>query len=382
MSEDCGLILNNMIEVLNIISGLWVGGVQTFLIQVTRPLLDMGIRMNFVVQTNEEQHYDSMVESLGCRIHHLPNLTTEYKNFDKEFQLLLQSHPEYKIVHSHLNFANTHVLRVAKRKGVPFLISHSHNDWRKLSEGSIKRYFGLKFRQYNCSKLATHLVGCSQNATMWLYGNFFKDKTRKVITNGIDVSKFSFNLDNRLKIRKSYKIDNDTTVFIHTGSFNPVKNHKFLIELFYHYKKINSEFKIFLCGEGELKSDILQLIREKCLEDNFIFTGAVDNVYEYLSASDVFLLPSLYEGLSFSTIEAQANGLRCIVANSVPEEAVVLDSTDRIDNFEINYWLKALPVHERLDAQCRINRGYIVKEKYDLKVTINQLKELYNEIMK
>ena len=143
-----------------------------------------------------------------------------------------------------------------------------------------------------------------------------------VLPNPIQLDKIqNINTQNVTKLIGKYKIDAQTLVVGHVGRLVEVKNHNFMIEIASILKKQNINFKMFFLGDGSLKKQIELQIKEKKLESNIIMTGNVSNVYEYMQIFNILLLPSFYEGLPVTLIEAQASGLPCIVSNNVSREA-------------------------------------------------------------
>jgi glycosyltransferase involved in cell wall biosynthesis len=156
-------------------------------------------------------------------------------------------------------------------------------------------------------------VACGNYAGKWM----FENKEFTVLNNGIDAEKFKFDKVKREEIRKKYNIDDNTIILGHTGRIEIQKNHDFLIDIFNSYHKENPNSKLMLVGDGSLRQNIENKISSLNLKENVIFVGFTKNVNEYYSAFDYFVMPSLFEGLSISLVEAQFNGLKCISSNCV-----------------------------------------------------------------
>ena len=183
----------------------------------------------------------------------------------------------------------------------------------------IKRFINLLSMKH-ISSVATDLWACSKGAGEWLYG---KNNNRVVIIkNAIDIERFAFNLAHRNKIRQQYKIT-DEFVIGHSGRLSHQKNHKFLLQIFNEILKINSKSRLLLVGDGELREELINLANDLAIQEKIIFAGNKKNVNEYYSAMDVFVLPSFFEGLSVSLLEAQCNGLHCICSDILSEESNV-----------------------------------------------------------
>ncbi len=296
-----------MIDVLCVTTKLGIGGVQTFLINNVEPLLRRGIRLNFVVQTNEKQCYDDYIRSLGCKIFPVVPIGESKIGFMRGIHKILKKNPSISIIHAHQNFANVYSLLAAR--SLPVRISHAHSSYASTS--LFNRIIKWGFKQ--CLPLiATDYWACSDKAAEWLYGRHAKSSRSEIIKNAIDTSRFLFNLNVRENIRRELGIA-DKTVWCHIGTFGEAKNHVFLLDLFksYHNRNINSH--LILCGDGNLRNVIEDKINSLGLSDVVTMLGNISNAEAYLSASDVFVFPSLYEGFPLSMLEAQLRFLKSVL---------------------------------------------------------------------
>ena len=197
-------------------------------------------------------------------------------------------------------------LFVAKLAKIPLRISHCHNTKTgyPLLNKLLKPIFNFSV---NCR------MACSQEAGKWLYGK----KKFFIIDNGIDLNEYFPSSTSREKIRERYNLTANDFVLINVGYFNYQKNQFFLIDVI---SSLPGNYKLILVGEGTNLLKIKKVVEQKNLKNRVIFVGAVNNVNEFLSAADVFLLPSRYEGFPFSLVEAQAAGLPCVVSNMVTKK--------------------------------------------------------------
>ena len=247
--------------------------------------------------------------------------TAEYQ---KELYRIFKEN-NYKIVHSHISTLSVFPLRIAKKAGVPIRIAHSHStsnkkEWKRNLIKNILRPFSKVY--------ANQFFACSELSGRWLFGEkAFKNNKIKIINNAIDLEKFKFNKEIRNKIREKLNILEDTVLIGHIGRFVTQKNHEFLIEVFNDIYKGRKNSKLILIGQGNLKKKIVKKVEELGLKDNVIFTGQINNVSDYYNAMDIFILPSLYEGLPVVGIEAQANGLLCEFSTDMTKETKVLNTT-------------------------------------------------------
>ena len=166
--------------------------------------------------------------------------------------------------------------------------------------------------------------------------DMFRGLDYRVIMNGVDFDKCSFSSSERVKIRESFGIAEDTFVIGHVGRNSEAKNYPFIISLFADFQKKRPESRLLLIGDVKDCRDIREMVREKGIEDKVVFTGMLSDLQRYYSAMDVFILPSLYEGVSVSMIEAQVSGLECVVSKFVSSDAdisgrvryIPIDSTE------------------------------------------------------
>ena len=159
-------------------------------------------------------------------------------------------------------------------------------------------------------------LACSTEAANWLFG---KKKLNEIVivNNGIDTDRFTFNEENRQRIRKKYQISNDTLLIGHIGRFSEQKNHKFILDVFKEIKYQHPNSKLLLLGVGELQNIIEGKVQQMHLNNDVIFAGLKSNTQDFYSAFDVFLMPSIYEGLPVVGIEAQSEGLPCFFSSNI-----------------------------------------------------------------
>lgn len=210
-------------------------------------------------------------------------------------------------------------LRFAKASGVPVRIIHSHNTG---NQQGINRRMSLFHRlSEKCSrkvldKYATHFLACSQGAGEWMFDGI----PFKVIRNGISLPKYRYNEKSRKAIQDTLHIQNEKLIGV-IGRLAPQKNPLFTVEVLKKVLKNHKDYSAVFVGDGELRTETEEAVRAAGLQDQVHFVGTVDNVNEWMSAVDCLLMPSLFEGLPFVLVEAQAAGLPCVVSSAVSEEA-------------------------------------------------------------
>lgn len=295
------------------------GGMEAFVMNYFRELAKQGISFDFVSMYGTIAHEQEILK-LGGRVFYVPNVKKDYFGYVKAFRELLQRE-KYDIVHVNmLSAANIVPLRLAKQAGVGKVIAHSHN----ASAPGLVRKLMDKWNRPGLNRYADMKLACSETAGRWLFGDsVFERGEVTVVSNAIDTRKYSFSLENREAVRRQHGVG-DGILVGHVGRFQVQKNHQAIVQIFNEVQKIMPTARLCLVGDGELKEKIREELQQLGILQKVIFAGVCPDVERYLSAMDVFLFPSLFEGLPFTLLEAQANGLPCVISDSITEEAVLL----------------------------------------------------------
>lgn len=300
------------VRILHVVTYMGRGGLETMLMNYYRHIDRSKIQFDFLVHRNFEADYDAEILSLGGKIYHLPPLNPFSSGYLKALDGFFTSHPEYKIVHSHLDCMAGIPLRAAQKHGVPVRIAHSHNsNQTKDLKYPLKLYFKRHIRKY-----ATDLFACSEEAGKWM----FDTDDFRVLNNAIDGACYAYDPQVRAEVRQELGIASNAFVIGHVGRFAPPKNHNFLLDIVAEAAKQNQDVIALLVGDGELRPQIEQQVQMLGIVDRVIFTGVRSDVNRLLQAMDVFVFPSIYEGLPVSIVEAQAAGLACLISDKVPIE--------------------------------------------------------------
>lgn len=365
------------IDVLCVTTKLCIGGVQSFLMNNVALLLRHGIRLNFCVSTDEKQIYDDYVTSLGCKIYRVTSILESKKRFMRDLRTILKSHPEIKIVHSHLNFANIYSFIAAaglKRR----CISHAHSTYTP--SGLLNRLIKAMV------KIATPLYcdaywACSEQALKWIYGPHARSQKAAVIRNAIDTDRFAFNPAKRPEIRAKLGIVANEFVWIHTGSFSPVKNHAFLIDLFARYQQRNPDSRLLLCGDGALRNEIETQISGLGLREKVLLLGNVRNCEDYLSAADTFVFPSKYEGFALSLLEAQCAGTTTTTTTTAVPPEVRLRLCTVIDGYDFDTWIEAIEASRSVTNNRSEGKRFIEEAGFSSEKEAERLANLYKNTL-
>lgn len=305
-----------MIRVLQVVNAADRGGSETLAMNIYRNIDRSKIQFDFTNHKGIPAAYDEEIETLGGRIHYLPKFKGfNYFQYVVAWRELFKEHPEYQIIHIHnYNIAGI-VSKVAKEMGIPVRITHSHST--RLNMPLIKRivfkcFYGSMMRN------TSHFFSCGKNAANFLFGI---NHPYTLIPNAIDVEKFKYDDLKRIKIRNELFISDDNIVYGHVGSFRTPKNHIFLIDIFSEIVKRNNKARLILVGGGDLQDSIRTKVDKLGLKDKVIFAGLQNNVNDWLSAFDFFLMPSLWEGFPVSVVEAQCAGLPCVISDVIDKDA-------------------------------------------------------------
>ena len=311
------------IRVASVIGRYIGGGVEAVTINYYRNIDKNKVQLDFICDEDSTNIPYEEIEEMGGKIIIIPSYSKPFK-YHKELKRVLKE-GNYKIVHSNINTLSVFSLFAAKCAGVPVRIAHSHSTTNKKEKK--KNLMKQVLRPFS-KVFATDYMCCSELAGRWLFGDKEYDKGNVyLLNNAIDLDKFKYNETLRKKKRKELGIKDDTLVIGHIGRFVAQKNHDYLIDIFSEIHKKNNNSILLLAGQGPLMEDIKNKVKELNLEDSVKFLGQRNDANELYQAFDVFLLPSLYEGLPVVGVEAQAAGLLCYLSNDMTKETKVLDIT-------------------------------------------------------
>ena len=339
------------------------------------------IQCDFICDEDSTNIPYEEIEDLGGKVIICPPYQKVFAY--QKFLIKLFKEKKYDIVHS--NIKSVFPLRAAKKSGVPIRIAHSHStsnpkEWKKTLIKNMLRPFSKKY--------ANVYFACSELAGRWLFGNKTFDEGKvTIINNAIDVEKFIYNEDIRKKVRNELKekckseINDDTLVVGHIGRFVKQKNHDFLIDIFNEMHKENENSVLLLIGQGTLQNEIKEKVDKLGLANSVKFIGQVTNANDYYNAMDVFVLPSLYEGLGMVLIEAQYAGLNCYCSEAIPKEAYLSNLLTQITLSESSSkWAEKI-----IDGQNKFTRKNMTEELkdsgYDIKKEAKKLEDKYFELL-
>ena len=363
-----------MKKILIIASKLHIGGAE----KVCR---DIGLyadrekfAFDYVIFGDAVGDYESQVEAAGCRVFHLPEPSEGYPAHLRALNRLMKEN-RYHAVHVHTMFNCGWAMLAAKLNGVPVRISHSHSALVD-GGGMVKKIYEEVMRTLMLT-CATDLVGCGIKAGQRLFGEKQFAKRGNLILNGIDVAAFAYNEEKRAAIRTQLGAG-DRFILGHSGHLVQVKNQAFLLDLMPMVLEQKPDALLLMLGEGPDRPMLEQKIRDMGLQDHVVMTGNVANVADYLSAMDVFVFPSLFEGLPLSILEVQANGLPCVISDGVPEDVFLTDLIRPLSlNQDKQLWLDAILAAQRGDTE-KYNRQ-LLDSDYAVEAAMEKIYAIYDK---
>lgn len=311
----------SVIRVLHVVGSLNAGGIETFLMSVYRQIDRSKVQFDFLVSSDQRFFYSDEIESLGGGIY--PVEQSRYHPKATRYRLkqfYLENNTE--IVHQHTGGLQTLMpLVAAEDAGVPTRVLHSHCAF--VEPNSTKAQLEEVIHKLNTYRtgIATEKFACSADAAAYFGFDRYGGEWRYV-PNGIDVGRFSFDMGKRKDARTELGLLDSTFLIGNIGRFSPQKNQAFLLRAFASVAKRCPDSKLLLVGVGPLEGDIHAEAERLGLTDRVIFLKNRSDTERLYAAMDVFAFPSLYEGLGIVLVEAQTNGLPCVISERIPREAV------------------------------------------------------------
>lgn len=320
---------NKVIKVLHIGLSSNIGGIEN-VVRSWNKNLPTNIHFDFINNQGQPIAFEDEFIENGSRIY---NIVSRRKNpiqsYDQLKKIIIEN--KYDYIHHHMmSFSWPQPLKIAADYPYTNAIAHSHT--AGFGNLSAKYNFLDKLGRRMLANSNYYKIACGDAAGQ----SMFHTDDYIVIRNGVEFSKFRFSKESRKRIRNKHNILDDTFVIGHVGRNDSAKNYPFILELFEKFNRERSNSILLLIGDIKNNKEIRDIIIEKKLEKKIIFTGPLSNTADYYSAMDVFILPSLYEGVSVAMVEAQVSGLHCIVSNFVSKEADISGNVKyiAIDNFK------------------------------------------------
>ncbi len=368
--------MQESVRILQLFTIMNRGGAETNVMNYYRKLDKSKFQFDFAVHRQEQGAYEDEIIKLGGNIFRFQNINPfRLKKYKRQIQYFFDSH-DYQIIHGQCSELGYFFYKEAYKRGVPVIIAHGHNSNPKFDLKSIFRWFWKK----SMMRYVNTYFSCGDEASVWLFGKKNASKAF-TMTNAIDTKWFTYSEEKALQIRKQFDAE-QTKNFIHVGRFNIQKNHEFLIAVFKELLQINSNQKLFLVGEGELKNQIQELVAKLGIEQKVVFLGSRNDVNELLQGMDVFLFPSLFEGLPVSFVEAQASGIHCVISDGIPKEAILIPENVSVLSLKESaiQWankINALNLSSKKDVSQQI-----IDKGYDIESNVRILENKYLSLLR
>lgn len=360
-----------MVNVLQVVWGLNIGGAETFLYNVLSKINPEEFYMDFVIQDPEIKNEKllKLSQQNNWNIYKVPPFNRNILAYIKSMKDIMNH--QYDVIHIHVNaLINTIPIYLAKERGIKIIV-HSHNSSNNLG-GKLGKAIHI-FNRKRLHREKTTNVACSDLAGKWMFGN----EEYLLLENSIDIDTYKYSTQARKRIRSEFGIE-DRTIIGHVGRFVEAKNHEFVLRVFKQYLSQDRDAILMLVGDGPLKKHIEEMADKMGISGQTVFTGERQDTSEFYSAFDSLLFPSLFEGLPFVLVEAQSSGLPIITSDRVTSE-IDLTGIIRFLNLEddVNEWVEA--VSTKIDSNERLAFSKRMKEtKYNIEFTVNEVKQLYS----
>ncbi|MEG7379290.1 glycosyltransferase family 1 protein [Bacillus subtilis] len=367
-------------RVLHVLSGMNRGGAETMVMNLYRKMDRSKVQFDFLTYRNDPCAFDEEILSLGGRLFYVPSIgQSNPLTFVRNVRHTITENGPFSAVHAHTDFQTGFIALAARLAGVPVRVCHSHNTSWKTGFNWKDRLQLMLFRRLILAN-ATALCACGEDAGKFLFGHSNMERVH-LLPNGIDLDLFAPNVQWADEEKTARGIAADRLIIGHVARFHEVKNHAFLLKLAAHLKERGVRFQLVLAGDGPLREKMEEEARRQNLLSDVLFLGTEENIHELMRTFDVFVMPSLYEGLPVVLVEAQASGLPCIISDTITEKVDVgLGLVTRLNLSEpIGIWAETIA---RAAAAGRPKRE-LIKETlaelgYDAQQNVGALLNVYN----
>ncbi|WP_137624793.1 glycosyltransferase [Lactiplantibacillus pingfangensis] len=375
-----------MVNIFYLVFGLSSGGKEKYSLNLYEHINKDKYNLQFIVKYMSHDFFDDQYEAAGG--HKIALMKVNTKLPEKintlifAFRVFKSVKENYDIAYFNLNkpadvFTYPLICRLAGQKKI---IIHSHSSSQDDETRFLKVMNALG--RFVINSIASAKFACSDKAAVWMFGEkHAKKRDYKLITNGLEINDYDFNENVRSRIRLALGIKPDQMVVGHVGRFATTKNHTFILDVFKEIVKIQPNAILILIGVGPLEKDITKKAESLKIISNVKFMGEVVNVNEYLQAMDVFLLPSIFEGLPISGVEAQASGLHCVYSNNISREADITGNVQFLGLDEgTKKWASTVIAESKICRQSEKKK--VAKAGFDIAYSTRQVESTINRLMK
>ncbi len=348
-----------------------MGGIESFLMNVCQKLDQEEFEISILIFKGKKVCNQDELEKSGVRFLEITNRKESYVQYLKDLKKVYVEH-DFDIIHFNImNFSLFERIILANRYSDARLVIHSHS----ASINQVYRRTRMldKVGRFLCRNILYEKIACGQEAGKWLFGK----KDFLILNNGIDVEAFRFNAENREEIRSQLGIKEKDTVIGLIARLEEQKNHRFLLDVFKEYQKLDGNSKLLLVGEGSLKSELEEKVNVLGMQDKVFFLGRRDDTNKIYSAMDIFLMPSWFEGFSIALVEAQVNGLKCYTSTKVAEESNITGNVEFLSLEEsAQNWARRIFEARQERDEMAVEK---VPDRFRVEETVRVLRKIYKE---
>ena len=357
------------IKVVHVLGSVNKGGVESIVFNYSKALKDY-VEPTFICFDNSTAIPEEFIKSMGGNYIVVPHVK-HLRKFNKAFKKVLLEN-KYDIIHSHINTLSMFPLRVAKKCGYKVRIAHAHShsskeEWVRNIIKSVLKKFSKKY--------ASYLIACGELAGRYQYGNkAFNSGRVHLLRNAIDIDKFAFDPKRREEIRKELGVLDNEILVGTIGRLCSQKHHSYLLKI----AEQLPDHKFIIIGAGELKEELESYIKEHNIYNVNLY-GITDNPSYFYNAFDVFVLPSLYEGVPVTGIEAQANGVYCVISDRVSKETDCSNYVKfiPIGDENISKWVEELKTKREHENHYK----EVTEAGFNIKDASKKLLEIYQTLL-
>lgn len=369
------------IRVLQIVGRMDRGGIENFVMNIYRNIDREKVQFDFLCHYGKEAAFNDEIRAMGGRIYEMPAIRDEtHVYYWKVFEYIsalnrfFKEHQEYKIIHGQMTNTASIYMPIAKKHGVATRIAHSHNSHGKVGLLGVVTDI-LKKPVY---KYATDLFACSEAAAAYFYPeSYIKAGKVKIVPNAIEAGRFRFDPKRREGMRSAIGVDSKLVIGC-VGRFRVEKNQAFLLDVLKEALKVEPDTVLLFAGDGPLEDEVKQKAVEAGLADKCVFLGMRSDISDLMQAMDVLAMPSLFEGLPVTGIEAQASGLNVVASTGVPAEMNAIGMVDflPLESGE-KAWAELLIGRAKMERRDTFEK--IKAAGYDIHTMVPWLQEFYLE---
>lgn len=361
------------IKVLHIVGMMNMGGTETMLMNIYRNIDKSKVQFDFISYSEIDAYYDDEIKKLGGKI-----IKLKKSKSIKELCDAIEEYGPYDVVHAHTLFNCGVAMISAKKCGVKIRISHSHTNL-DINNNLVNRIY-RKLMRFSINQNSTNLLACSESARKYLYGNKKSNNKYQYFANPIDYTKFINKKYEQIDLFKKEINANNSLIIGHIGRFTESKNHKFLIHILKNMVDRNIDVVLLLVGDGKIKPEIKDMVKKLNLYEKVRFIGIRDDIDTILHSMDIFIFPSIYEGLGLVMLEAQASGVPCVVSEAIqPEADLGLKLVTKLSLEEnVNIWVDNIlsKVNKKEYDKCKIIKAF-EEHGYSIEISIKNLMRIY-----